>query len=190
VDATDQTLALAFRRAGAVWMGAATGLSTLSARGDLEHVDGLGPAVGSPAIAASHGVVLVAWADRASADAPWQLRWTKLVPGQASEAAHTFAPPPGGKGDPIMSPGLAALPGGRFLLVWTEGPVTAHEVRGLTLAPDGAAIGAPLLLSAPGVNAGQGQAAVTDLGDGVVGFLQAGATGFEVAAAGIACGAE
>jgi len=108
--------------------------------------------------------------------------------GQSSGPATAFAPPAGGKGEQTMSPGLAALPGGRFLLVWTEGPQSGHDVRALTLGPDGAPIGPPLTISTPGVNAGQGQAAVTESGAGVVAFLQTGGSGFEVVATPVSCG--
>ena len=87
-----------------------------------------------------------------------------------------------------MSPSLTAVPGGRFLLVWTEGPAAGHVLRALTLGPDGRAIGAPLELSTEGANAGQGQAAVAENGAGVVAFLESGKKGFEVAATSIVCG--
>jgi hypothetical protein len=73
-NAGERTLAVAFRRGGAVWMGVATGTKVLATKGDLSHVDGLGTAVGSPAIALSAGGVMVAWSDRASSDEPWRLR--------------------------------------------------------------------------------------------------------------------
>ena len=96
-------------------------------------------------------------------------------------------PPAGGKGDQAMSPGLTALSHNRFLLVWTEGPPSRHEVRGLTLSSDGAPIGAPLTLSNENVNAGQGQPAATTAGKGVVAFLELTGDGFRVAATPIEC---
>ena len=184
--AGDGAVAIAFRRGGAVWMGTAAG-SPLAARGGLSHVDGLGTMLGSPAVAMSNGVALVAWSDRPSSDDPWHLRWVRFAAGEAPGAAHDFTPPAGGKGSQTMSPGLAALPGGRFLLVWTEGPAEGHDVRALTLGPDGQAIGAPLVISNPGINAGQGQAAVTASGQGVVAFLESAGSGFQVVATPIAC---
>jgi hypothetical protein len=71
--------------------------------------------------------------------------------------------------------------------VWTEGPASGHDVRALTLGPDGAAIGAPLVISNVGVNAGQGQAAVAASGQGVVAFLESSGSGFQVVATPIAC---
>jgi hypothetical protein len=60
-------------------------------------------------------------------------------------------------------------------------------VRALTLGPDGAAMGAPLVISNVGVNAGQGQAAVTASGQGIVAFLESSGSGFQVVATPIAC---
>ncbi|HEY8039874.1 MAG TPA: hypothetical protein VIF15_08785 [Polyangiaceae bacterium] len=186
--AGEPTVALAFRRGGAILMGTAAGTSALAPKGNLSRVEGLGTAVGSPAIAVNHGVILVAWSDRPSSDDPWHLRWVRFQAGEAPGTPTTFAPPPGGKGGQAMSPGLAALPGGRFLLVWTEGPASGHDVRAITLSPDGTPIGAPLEISNAGNNAGQGQAAVTAGGQGAVAFLESGGSGFQVVATPIACG--
>ncbi|HEY6463491.1 MAG TPA: hypothetical protein VIY73_25160, partial [Polyangiaceae bacterium] len=182
------TIALAFRRGGAVWMGTASGTGSLAPTGNLVHIEGLGTAVGSPAIALGSGVAMLAWSDRASTDEPWHLRWTRFAAGTAPTSSETFHPPAGGKGEQAMSPGITALPGGRFLLVWTEGPTSAHDVRALTLTSDGKPLGAPLVISNPGVNAGQGQAAVASSGQGAVAFLESGGNGFQVVATPIACG--
>jgi hypothetical protein len=180
-------VAIAFRRAGAVWVGTAEGGAALAPKGDLSRIGGLGAMVGSPAITFNEGIVLVAWADRPSSDDPWRLLWVRFKAGDVPGAERTFTPPSGGKGEQVMSPGLAVVPGGRYLLVWTEGPASSHEVRALTLSEDGAAVGDPLNVSNPDANAGQGQAAVTASGTGVVAFLEASATGFQVVATPIAC---
>jgi len=184
----DPTIAVAFRNAGAVWTGTIGGTGGLAPVGPLSHIDGLGTTIGSPAIAISSSVVMVAWADRASNDAPWRLRWTHFSAGSAPEAPADFVPPDGGKGPPYMSPALATLPGGRFLLVWTEGSASGHVVRAQTLSLEGARLGPPLELSPDGANAGQAQAAVGEGGNGVVAFLQSGTKGFSVAATAIHCG--
>jgi hypothetical protein len=186
--AGEPTLAVAFRRGGAIWMGVSTGSQPFTPKGSLGRIDGLGTAVGSPAVALSGGGALVAWSDRSSSDDPWRLRWTRFDAGSAPSTPETFVPPAGGKGEQAMSPSLTALPGGRFLFVWTEGPASGHDVRALTLGPDGKAVGAPLVISTPGVNAGQGQAAVTSRGPGVVAFLESGGNGYQVVATPIACG--
>jgi hypothetical protein len=182
------TTAIAFRRGGIVGIGTATGSAALVAKGDLGHVDGLGAAIGSPAVAMNDGVAVVAWSDRPSPSDPWRLRWVRFKAGDAPGEPITFTPPAGGKGDQAMSPGLAAIPGRRFLLVWTEGPTSRHDVRALTLSADGAILGAPMNISSEGVNAGQGQASVTASGKGLVAFLESIDDGFQVLAAPIACG--
>jgi hypothetical protein len=184
-------VAIAFRRGGAVWLGAAEGSNALAPKGDLSRVNGLGPMVGSPAIAVNEGIAIAAWADRPSPDDPWQLRWTRFKPGEAAGEPRAFKPPPGGKGEEAMSPGLAVVPDGRFLLVWTEGPASAHAVRAVTLSADGTASGKAIAISADGVNAGQGQAALTASGRGLVAFLQSSTSGdtsgFHVAVTPIVC---
>jgi hypothetical protein len=183
----DRTVALAYRRGSTVWMGVAAGSAAMAPKGDLAHVDGLGTAIGSPAVALGDGVVLVAWADRASSDVPWKLRWVRFVVGGAPGATETFVPPAGGKGEQAMSPAITAISGGRFLLVWTEGPMSGHDVRALTLSSEGKPLGAPLVISNVGVNAGQGQAAVTPSGRGVVAFLESSESGFQIGATPITC---
>ena len=181
------SLALVFRRAGAVWVAMADAQGSLQPKGNLWRLEPGGPNIGSPALAYNNGIVLVAWADRASSQEPWQLQWVDFKAGEAPGVAKTFVPPGGGKGDQAMSPALAVIPGGGFLLVWTEGPPSAHGVRALTLTEEGAAVGPPLAISGSDVNAGQGQAAIVVGGRGVVGFFESAGGGFQVVATPIAC---
>ncbi|MEO7110574.1 MAG: GYF domain-containing protein, partial [Polyangiaceae bacterium] len=175
-------IAVAYRRSGAIWFGVATGDKSLSA-GNLSSTQGLGSQVGSPAIASSGNSILAIWADRASASDAWGLRWQRWKIGDAPTAAEELTPPAGGPGAPFMSPGVASLGGGRFLVVWTEGSGQGHQVRALTIGADGQAQGLPMTISADGENAGQGQAAVTADGRGVVAYLvSAGAKNFQVSA--------
>jgi hypothetical protein len=180
--------AIAMRFGAAIWMGTATGHDSLAPQGALSRVAGLGDAVGAPAVAINDGVVVVAWADRASSTDPWRMRWIRFRAGEAPGEPGTFTPPAGGKGEQVMSPGLAAVPGGRFLLVWTDGPATRHDVRALTLSRDGLPLGKPLEISNRGANAGQGQAAVNRAREGLVAFLESADDGFRVAATAITCG--
>ena len=86
-----------------------------------------------------------------------------------------------------MSPGVTGLPGGRFLVVWTEGLEGKHQVRAQTLGDDARLLGDPLTVSADGVNAGQGQTASTADGRGVVAFLAVSGKTFDVVAMSVAC---
>ncbi|MCI4355137.1 MAG: hypothetical protein L3K06_07215 [Thermoplasmata archaeon] len=185
----DTTTAIAFRHGRTIEVGVATGSKELAARGPLAHIEGLGQAIGSPAVAIEEGVVLVAWADRSSPDAPWRLRVAHMKAGDPPGDPVDFAPPAGGPGGHAMSPGLAAVPGG-FLLVWTEGPTSHQRVRGVTLTLAGKPVGKALEISNEAVNSGQAQAAVTASPKvrGVVAFLQATGDGFAIAAAPIGCG--
>lgn len=179
-------VALAFRQAGSVWIGIATGEGVLTPVGGLKRVAGLGK-VGSPTIAVSGDNVAVAWADRASDDAPWQISWTHLGIGSDPQPATSFAVPDGGLGVQAMSPSLTALGQGRFVLAWAEGPVSSHQVRAAALNADGAATGSAFAVSAPGANAGQPQVAVGSDGRGVVAFFVARGKTYEVHAAPISC---
>ena len=183
----EKGFAIAFRKAGAIWMGAALGDKTLTARGPLFRIMGLGPVVGSPTIASIGDSILIAWADRAAAQDSWGLRWVKFTPGEAPRDAVAFHPPAGGLGEHAMSPSLAAAGGGRYLFMWTEGPVSAHQVRAQTLSLEGAPLGDAFVVSADGVNAGQAQAAVLPDGRGVVAFLAAKGKAYEIVATPVTC---
>jgi hypothetical protein len=183
----ERTLGIVFRRSNAVNVGLASGGDTLAPKGPLASFAGSGSAIGSPTIAVQDGVAIVAWADRASQDDPWKVRWVRFKEGDAPGQPAMFTPP-GAREEQTMSPALVAVPGKRFLLVWTEGPQSRHGVRALTLSEDGTPIGEPLVVSADGVNAGQGQAAVTASGHGVIAFLESTDDGFGVTATPVHCG--
>jgi hypothetical protein len=150
---------------------------------------GSGPAIGSPAIALQDGVVFVAWADRASQDDRWRVRWVRFKAGETPAEPTTLVAPGAPADEQTMSPAVVAVPGKRFLLVWTEGPQSRHAVRALTFGEDGAPIGGPLAVSAEGSNAGQGQAAVTASGRGTIAYLESADDGFAVSAAPVNCAA-
>jgi hypothetical protein len=182
---------IAFRRGTSIYAGAVNGGATLTPKGPLVKVDGLGPQIGSPTIAAQDGAVLVAWADRAQASAPWALRWMRFTPGEASAEAKSFVPSEGGLGEHAMSPAIAAAGQGRFVLVWTEGPVSNHQVRAQTISGSGAPIGTAMAISDSGVNAGQAQLAILPDGHGIVASLASSGAGpkaaYEVLATPIVC---
>lgn len=181
-------IAFAFRRGNAVYVGAAKGDAALTAEGPLSRIAGLGQ-VGSPSITTSGDAIIVAWSDRASAQEPWQVRWTKLSIGGAPDAPKQLALPEGGLGVQAMSPSVAGLGGGKFVIAWSEGTPT-HQVRAVTLKADGSASGSAMALSAAGVNAGQPQVAVGSDGKGVVAFLAAKGKAYELHATPVACSAK
>lgn len=179
-------IAIAFRRDGLLWFGAALGDAVLEAQGALVKITPKGQ-VGSPAIAASGSGLVLAWAERPSADAPWSIRTARAPIGGAASEAVAFDLPPGGLGESGMSPHVASLGNGRALLSWTEGPMTNHQARAVVLDEQGKASGAPIELSAAGMNAGQSQAAVGVDGRGLAVFLGAKGKGYEVVAVPLTC---
>jgi hypothetical protein len=181
-------VAIAFRHAGAIWIGTAERAATLLPKGALSRVATGALWVGSPAVAFNEGIVVAAWAERALPADPWRIGWTRFKAGDAAGEPRPFTPPAGGRGEETMSPALSVVTGGRFLLAWTEGPAARHEVRALTLSAEGSPIGGPLSVSSGSVNAGQGQVAVTASGRGVVAFLESLGGGFRLLATPITCG--
>ena len=185
--ASTKTLGVVFRRANAVNIGLASGEGAPSAQGPLTRFAGAGAAIGSPTVALEDGIVFAAWADRAAADEPWRVRWVRFKAGESPGEPTVFSPPAGGPGEQTMSPAVVAVPGKRFLLVWTEGPQSRHDVRALTFGEDGAPIGSPLVISSEGANAGQAQIALTSSGRGAIAFLESTDDGFQVAATPVTC---
>jgi hypothetical protein len=183
-------IGLTFRRDNAIRIGLASGSGSLATDGALAKLDGLGQGpgtLGSPSIASTGDRVVVAWADRASTADDWQVRWTTLSPHGVAHEASPFALPEGGLGGNAMSPAVTSLGGGRFLLAWTEGPVSNHHVRAITFSADGSTTGDPITISAPGENAGQPAIALNDDGKGVVAYLSAKGRGLEVHVTPISC---
>jgi hypothetical protein len=187
----DAGWAIAFRRGATIYAGVVSGGATLTPKGPLVKVVGLGPQVGSPTIAAQDGAVLVAWADRAQPSEPWSLRWMRFAPGEASAEAKAFVPSEGGLGEHAMSPSIRAAGKGRFVLAWTEGPVSTHQVRAQTISGSGAPLGMAMAISDSGVNAGQAQLAISPEGRGVVAYLASAGAGpkaaYQVLATPIVC---
>lgn len=185
-EQTDAATFVAFRQGASIYVGAFGG-SPPAPLASLAKIDGFGPKVGSPAIAGSGDRALVVWADRAADTDSWGLRFVAFQAGKEVPAAKKFDVPAGGLGEHAMSPGVAALAGGHFLLLWAEGPTSSHQVRGIVLDSSGVTHGDALTVSAEGVNAGQGQAAVQTDGKGVVAFLAGSGKSFDVIATSIAC---
>jgi hypothetical protein len=161
--------AIAFRQAAAVYLGALQ--ADLSPNGALSKVMGLGPQIGAPSLAAGAHDVLVAWPDRPGPTSPWGIRWLHWKPGNEPEPPTAFPVPAGGGGGPTHGSSLGALEGGRFVIVWTEGRGTSHEVRAEALDQMGEPVGSALTVSAEGVNAGGGMPILTPDGRGAVVFL-------------------
>jgi hypothetical protein len=181
-------IAVAFRRGKDVYVGVAKGDAVLEPEGSLAHISSLGQ-VGMRSITNSGDSIIVAWSDRATAQEPWQIRWTKLVAGGAPEVPKQLAIPDGGLGTQAMSPSVFGIGGGRFVMAWSEG-TPSHQVRAITFNADGTTSGTAMSLSAAGVNAGSPQIAVGPDGRGVAAFLAAKGKSYELHATPVACAAK
>jgi hypothetical protein len=177
----DRGYAIAFRQNDKIFMGALSNDKVV--RGALVSVDA--PNVsGELALAASDGVVMVAWGDHFGVAERLGVQWSRWVPGQAPTTPHTFEKEQDGE---ILSPSLAAISGGGFLLSYTQRSVYDSRVVAQAIDSLGAPIGNPLTISADRAGAGWGNGAVTTDGRGAVAFLAPAGDVFEVVATPIAC---
>ncbi len=178
--------AVAFRRAGAIWLGATGGDDAQTPYAPLVRLSEPGRKVGAPSVAVSGDAVVAAWAER-TPDTPWRLKWTRWKPGLAPESTHDFVIPAGGLGEQVMSPSVAGLGDGRVLLAWTEGPPANRQVRVQLIGVDDVPTGDAFAVSADGVFSGQEQVALGADGRGVVAFFASRDGEFDVVAVPIAC---
>lgn len=149
--------ALTFRTAGKVrvgWLGP-KGLK----KSELGVIETEGRA-GTPTIAAGDKGILVTFAAKAGDDGPWVVKLASAKHGELPKSAQTFEMPSGGPGGDAIAPVAEGLPGGRWLLQWTEGSSGERAVRVQVLGEDLAPMGEALRVSAAGKEAGQGVLAV------------------------------
>ena len=123
---------------------------------DLGTVDVSASNVGTPTVALNDREGLVAFAAKATPDSYWRVYFSRVAPGAGPGPAAGFRIPPGGPGAAAISPSATGLPGGRWLVQWTEGSSGNRVVRLQTLAHDLIPVGDPIDVSPEGANAGQG----------------------------------
>ncbi|HRG97453.1 MAG TPA: hypothetical protein PLR99_14465, partial [Polyangiaceae bacterium] len=183
-------VAVAFRQGGAIYAGVAVG-EELSPRGGLEKAAGLGR-TGVPSVAVSGDDWLVVYADRFDAAGPWSLRLFggKLGGAGGASAPTTFELPKAEASDGAIAPSLVSLGRGAFLLAWTGGPASAHQVRAQVIDGAGAPAGDAFDVSERGANAGQARGAVNGAGRGALVYFAAKDAEYELLAAPIVCGRE
>jgi hypothetical protein len=176
-----------FRRGGqtgevvAGWLGL-----DASRKSELSPVATSRKLIGTPVLSANDREILVAFSARPGATSYWGLQVATAAHGQLPKRAHPFSIPPGGLGAEAISPAVAGLDGGRWILQWTEGSTGNRQVRLQTLASDLIPIGDALTLSPGEVNAGQGVVWVR--GDRALSlFLVKVASGHELWGAGLKC---
>lgn len=157
VARNEQGFLVTFRRggqSGQVLVGALK--ADGSQAGPLTTVEGGAALRGTPTVAISPHGAAVAFAARADASSFWSVALATAKAGELPARAEAFRTPPGGIGGDSISPALAGLSGGRWVLQWTEGTKGQNQVRAQTLDRDRVAIGDPMTLSLEGANAGQG----------------------------------
>jgi hypothetical protein len=111
---------------------------------------------GTPTVAASDHELLVTFASRKSSSSPWRVELARAPLGQSPAASRPFVPE--GLTDELgmLSPAATAVPGGGWLLQWTEGAGTKYRVRLQTLDSSLTPVGAPISVGTEDQSAGQG----------------------------------
>ncbi|MDC3953801.1 GYF domain-containing protein [Polyangium jinanense] len=181
----DKGYALSFRRDGAV-MGGFIGPDHKPI-GELVKVAGSGGQVGKPMSGWNGREVAILFADRETEGSPWKIRLGHAQAGAIPSSTQVIELPAGGPGGDAFAPGIAGLPDGRWVLIWTEGSAGARAVRAQTLGPDFVPVGDPIALSPPAGNFGQGMAAVAGAYVTTV-FLQRGKSSYELWGGVLQCG--
>ncbi len=124
-----------------------------SKKSELREIANAPKLVGTPMIAGSAEGVLVAFAGRDEASAPWQIFASLTAPGAAPTPARAIV---GGAGGGAISPALSPFEGNRWLVQWTEGGSGQYQVHAQLFAADLSPIAHSVLASPKGANAGQG----------------------------------
>lgn len=132
-------------------------------KSELAEVPAAPKFLGTPVIAGSSAGALIAFAGRDAPNAAWKLFVSQALPGKAPSPARELT---AGSGGGAISPTLAALSGGRWLVQWTEGSSAQYHVHVQSFAADLSPIGQSIAVSPKGANAGQG--ALANFADGAL----------------------
>jgi hypothetical protein len=111
---------------------------------------------GTPSLGVGQQEVLVSFASRASAQAPWRIELARAPAGQLPAASRPFVPEGLSESANTISPAASALPGGGWLLQWTQGEGGQHRVWLQTLDADLKPVGAVIAAGPSDKEAGQG----------------------------------
>lgn len=125
-------------------------------KSDLKAVPTDAVLVGTPAISAGPSGALVTFAAKSSPSEPYGIELSRVPAGEEPARARRFQLPPGGPGGEAISPSSEALPGGGYLLQWTEGAAGNRAVRTQVISADLVPAGDAITLSTADQNAGQG----------------------------------
>ena len=124
-----------------------------TSQAELREIPDAPKFAGTPVIAGAKGLVLVAFAGREAPDAAWQLYVSLSQAGASPGPACALIAARLGS---AISPAVAALSEGRWLVQWTEGDPGQTQVHVQSIAADLSALGERVLVSPKGANAGQG----------------------------------
>jgi hypothetical protein len=158
VSRADGSAMVALRRSGVMWIG-------ITGEGAIVPVVREKKTLGTPALAPTPAGGIVAWAER-GASTPFSV----LVSRVDVDGKHTIVREPETIAEGI-SPALAVLPSGELLLAYSDGKTGGHRVVAQRLAPDLTRRGELLVLSSPGLNAGQPAIAVDAEGRAIATYL-------------------
>jgi hypothetical protein len=142
--------------------------------------------IGTPDIGGNQTGALVAFAARRPGQRDWGVQTARMALGAEAQTATWFDIPSGGPGQSAISPLVAGLDGGRWLIAWTEGSTGNREVRLQVLSSDARPLGPPSRISPSGTNAGQGAIWVRGH-DAVVVFFVEGEKQHELWGASVRC---
>lgn len=175
---TAERTIIAYRHGAEVFVGSLDEAGAVEQPGGL--VAGSGGKVGKPSVASNGREYGVVFADKPNGQGTTiEIRWSHGPVGEPLPEASVVTIPDGGPGGNAIAPSLAALPGGRWLLMWTEGPGGRQTLRAQTYDANYQPIGAALRVSPATGSFGQGMPAVID-DKAVVLFLLASSRSYEV----------
>jgi hypothetical protein len=130
-----------------------------TAASDAASVDGAPKSLGTPNVALLGQQALVLFSARADKSEPYRVYVAVAAPGQRPSPLRALELPAEGSG--AIAPSLATLSGERYLAQWTDGNVGQYQVHVRMLDSTLKPLGAALLVSGKGANAGQGTIVTT-----------------------------
>jgi hypothetical protein len=130
-----------------------------AAAGQLSAIQGAPQQLGTPNVSLLGQRALVLFSARADKSEPYRVYAAVAAPDQPPTPAQALSLPAEGGG--ALTPSLAALPGERYLVQWTDGNVGQYQVHVRILDDKLQPASDALLVSGKGANAGQGTVVTT-----------------------------
>jgi hypothetical protein len=130
-----------------------------SAAAELSAIEGAPKQIGTPNVSLLGERALVLFSGRADKSEPYRVYAAVAAPDQHPSPAHALDLPVEGGG--ALTPSVAALPGERYLLQWTDGNIGQYQVHVRIFDDKWQPRSEALLVSGKGANAGQGTVVAT-----------------------------